>query len=292
MELTNLDLAQVLAMGREKDLQLQNTIDSIPLLQEKIQKLSLGMDSKQRIAEQMTVSDMVDKATTVRKAASKINIGLARVDKPFTEELYLVSRLFKDISTTPFRYQYLVNSEPDISELKLEVYPKIDSLARDTIVKYFPVTSKGNLRVRNSFGVAFSYFSGNKEFYVRPDMVIAESQGDLFTPVLSTLIHFYPVKTNGLKFGGAFGFGIPLQGANKDINFMLGPSVVIGQNELVILSAGASGGKVVKLSGGWNIGDKAPSAVYQLPTKSFYDLGAFLCLSFNVGNLNLGRRRD
>ena len=292
MDVSNLDLTQVLAMGKEKDMTLQNTLDSIPFLQEKIQKLSTSMDAGMRISGQMTVSDMVETASSVRKASSNISFGMARADKPFTEELYIVSRLFKDISTTPFRYQYVVNSEPDVSELKLEVYPKIDSLSKDTIVKYFPVTSRGNVRVRGSFGVAFSFFPENKEYFVGPDQKITESTGDLFVPVLSTLINFYPARAGGLKIGGAFGFGIPLQGQNKDINFLLGPSFIIGQNELVIITAGVTGGKINKLSGGWSVGDKVPSASYTLPTKSYYDLGAFICLSFNFSNLSIGKKKS
>ena len=292
MDVVNLDLTQVLAMGKEKDLVLQNTLDSIPLLQEKIQKLSVGMDAGMRISDQSTVSDMVEKAAAVKKATSNISFGKARADKPFTEELYIVSRLFKDISTTPFRYQYMVNSAPDISELKLEIYPRLDSLSKDTIVKYFPVTSKGVVRVRTSFGVAFSFFPKNKEYSVGPNDKIVESTGDLFVPVLSTLIHFYPVRAGGFKIGGAFGFGIPLQGENKDINFLLGPSFIIGQNELVIISTGVTGGKVKKLTGGWSVGDTVPSADFTIPTKSYYDIGAFICLSFNISNLTVGRKKD
>jgi len=292
MDVAKLDLPQVLAMGKEKDLVLQNTLDSIPLLQDKIQKLSVGMDASMRISGQTTVSDMVDKAAAAKKATSNISFGMARADKPFTEELFMVSRLFKDISTTPFRYQYLVNSAPDIAELKLEVYPRVDSLSKDTIVKYFPVTSKGVVRVRTSFGVAFSFFPNNKVYDVGPNNKIVESTGDLFVPVLSTLIHFYPVRAGGFKIGGAFGFGIPLQGQNKDINFLLGPSFIIGQNELVIISAGVTGGKVNKLTGGWSVGDTVPTADFPIPTKSYYDLGAFISLSFNISNLTVGRKRD
>src|SRR6185369_14093831 len=79
-------------------------------------------------------------------------------DAPFTSVLTLITKTYKEIVNTNFRFSYNVNVSPDISELKLQVFPRKDSTIvasdNDTLTRYFPIKSGSNLRLRNSVGVS------------------------------------------------------------------------------------------------------------------------------------------
>lgn len=119
---------------------------------------------------------------------------------------------------------------------------------------------------------------------------IGVSKGNLFTPVLATFINFYGGGASSIKWGGAFGVGIPLQGEKKDVNFMLGLSLVLGRNELVIITAGIAGGKVNRLKNNWQPGDKILPAYFSDLTNSSYDIGSFFSVGFNLNKIGLSKK--
>ncbi len=206
----------------------------------------------------------------------------------FTDSLSRIISLYYSIMSTDFNFIYSVNGNPDIDELKLAVFPKTlnDPDAKDTITRYFPIQSIPNLRLRNSVGVSFTYFRDkNRSYFVRPDTTIGSSTADLFTPVLSTFINFYMYRTAGFRWGGSFGFGIPLMGDNKDMNFMLGLCTMFGRNEPIIVTAGLAGAKVSRLAKGWQVGQQVPALDFELPTLSQFRIGGYVSITFNLSNL-------
>ncbi len=213
----------------------------------------------------------------------------------FSDTLAKVVSLYHSIIYTDFKFFYSVNGNPDINELKLAIFPRsdIDPLSKDTVTRYFPVESKANLRLRNSVGVTFSHFPDkNRSYFINPDRTIGSGDGDLFTPVLSAFINFYNYKVTGLRWGGSFGFGVPMIGEKKDINFMLGLCGVLGRNEPIILTAGIAGAKVERLADGWKVGQVVPSLSFDIPTLSQFRLGGYVSVTFNLSNLSSKKSDD
>ncbi len=218
------------------------------------------------------------------------------IETPFVDVLTTIARNYHDIVYTSFHFSYNVKGNVDINQIKLQIFPRNDSLAggnaNDTLTKFFPVQPKPFLKLRSSMGVTFTYFQDkNRSYYVKPDYTIGQGKGDLFTPVISTFINFYLAReSGGPKWGGSFGFGIPVSGDRKEINFMLGVCTVLGRNELVILSAGMAGAKVDRLTDGWQVGQTAPSLSFNIPTNTQYRLGAYFSLTFNLKSVMSGKQ--
>lgn len=218
-------------------------------------------------------------------------------ETPFSELLSLIEKMHSEIVNTSYKYLYNRKNNADISEITLLIYPRSDSIARenpmDTIAKYFPLRDRASLKLRNSVGVTFTYFRDkNRSYYVKPDLTIGSGNADLFTPVISTFIHFYTNNNTGLKWGGSFGFGIPLTGEKKDINFMLGLCMAIGRTEPIIISAGLAGTKVDRLTEGWKTGDTVPGLDFDIPKLSQFRTGGFISISFNLKNLSPNKHED
>lgn len=215
--------------------------------------------------------------------------GQTMIRYSFLDSLTRVVSLYHSIIYTDFNFVYSVNGNPDIDEIKLAVFPKTvtESFSGDTVTRYFPVQSIPGLRLRNSVGVSFSYFRDkNLSYFVYPDTTIGKGNGDLFTPVLSTFINFYIYKQAGFRWGGSFGFGVPLMGENKDVNFMLGLCTMFGRNEPIIVTAGIAGAKVDRLSRGWQVGQKVPALDFEIPTLSQFRIGGYISITFNLSNFS------
>jgi hypothetical protein len=244
-----------------------------------------------RITGQTDISsnDVLAMGTELDRQMKELSDSLTLVPPAFSfqQELSVVSNLYHQIMFTSYRFTYVVTGKPDINELKLDIFPKGDSTTKDTLTRFFTVQAKPYLRIRNSVGVSFTYFQDkNTSYFIKPDSTIGKGAGDLFTPVLSFLLHFYNYQNAGFKWGGSFGFGIPLLGEKKDINFLLGLCTLLGRNEPVIISAGIAGTKVDRLSSGWKTGRQAPNLAFQVPTTSQFRAGGFISISFNINSLS------
>jgi len=214
-----------------------------------------------------------------------------QMENPFSELIPVVGKLYNDIMNTDYKFYYSIKGNTEINELKLQIYPRSDSMARenprDTITKYFALRDKTILKLMNSVGISFTYFrDNNTSYYINPDLTIGIGSADLFTPIISTFINIYGNRNNGLRLGGSFGFGIPITSVKKEINFMLGLSTVLGRNELIIISAGFAGAKVERLANGWKVGQIVPHADFIIPTISQFRPGGYISLAFNLKSLS------
>lgn len=269
---SKLEFDDAFSIGNKWDNTLQVTIDSSVLLQSLLPKSSSGEPA-------VIIRNNAGKLMTIQKFNEEN-------PHPFLDKVNTAAALYRDIANANFKYAYVINADPEISDLKLELFSRADADRKDTVVKYFSVRGKGNFKLRNSMGIAFTYFAdNNRSYFVEPGAnKIVQGKGDFFTPVLSTFIHFYGGGSARLKWGGALGFGIPLQGAQKDINFLLGLSGILGHNEPILITAGISGAKVNKLDKGYKVGDVVGSS-FVIPTRSVYQPGAFLAVSFNLSTI-------
>ena len=171
--------------------------------------------------------------------------------------------------------------------MKLKLSP-IDSLQRQGLktIELAPVAVSvfGGMRVRASVGLNFSqFFSRPQTFFVR-DTTLQSSSKDAFVPVLTSFVHFYAPSRKSVSVAGSFGVGFPLGGGEnlQSISFFLGPSLLFGKSERIVLNAGLMGGKSEKLSQGYEVGDTYISDSNLAPTISVYELGYFIGVSFNL----------
>ncbi len=283
----SLELSQSIATGRNLDRHLTNAIDSAAMLKQQLGFIYTEVDTNE-VVNGLAFSQINQRAVSSYRYIDKVN-----TDDAFTQLVMQIGKTYNEITMTDYKFVYAVNSDPELSDLKLEIFPREGTGAKDTVVKYFSMNGRSNLRIRNSLGVAFSHFKqNNTTYYITDDSVIGEADGDAFSPVLSTFIHFYSSRVANMKWGGAFGFGIPLQGEEKDINFLLGASMIFGRNEPLMVTFGASGAKVDKLTNGNVLGGKTTETDAAKLTRSSYGIGAFVAVSFNLGSLNVSRRND
>ncbi|MCB0628164.1 MAG: hypothetical protein R2824_04170 [Saprospiraceae bacterium] len=143
---------------------------------------------------------------------------------------------------------------------------------------------RGGLRITNSLGLSIGqYFTAPQEYQVRNGTIIATDK-DSFIPILNTFFHFHPHSAGKASLGGSLGIGLPLAGASatQSATFLLGPSLILGEKDLVVLSTGLLGGQVERLKGGWQNGDNFSAQDGLLPTTRLYELGYFFSLSFKI----------
>jgi len=205
---------------------------------------------------------------------------------PFTNEVSKITALYKEISGTTFEYRYQLTGNKDVSALRVLSSPATGLSAKaDTIARVIPVRRKTGLRLTNSFGISFSAFN-EKEYFVGQDSIVGSTQANLFTPTLSSFVHFYAANTGNIKWGGNVGVGISLTSTEKGISFLGGLSAIFGRRDELIISFGAVGAKVNQLTNGWKTGDHVSNpGNFTLPTESYYRLGGFVGFSFNVAAL-------
>ncbi len=287
LETDKLDFEDILEKGRGWNDEFSSVSDSLNTAINKLNKLYPKIDRNYHF-DDITLGDVADKIKETDSAYRKNKI------KPdFFTPLTEVANVYKQIQSANFNYSYTVNAANDYAQLKLQIYSRKDTVNNDTITRYFPIRSKGNLRLRNSVGISFTYFSDkNKSYFVKPDSTIGGGSADYFTPLISTFIHFYGYKSNNFKIGGAIGFGIPVTGDKKDINYMLGICGVIGKNEPIMVTLGVAGAKVRRLSNGWSLGTKAPRLDFDIPTLDVFRVGVFLGVSFNLGRMSVSRNNE
>lgn len=283
------DLATVLSIGKNYNNRLQNSLQEAGTLVNSLQQQQ-KLVNPHTVYEEKTLKEIGDNAVSSYEKIARLRSAQAANPNLLLDEVAEIARLYKEISAANFSFSYAVKQEEDISDIKLELYPKTDSLLKDTVVQYFELSRKKNIRIRNSVGVAFSFFNeNNTSYFIGADSVIRKGDKDLFTPLLSTFIHFYAGRVKGVKLGGAFGFGIPLQGEKKDVNFLLGLTAGFGKNEPILLTVGAAGARVNKLTNGYKPGDKTTLTDPAKLTASGYGVGGFMSVTFNLSNLGIGK---
>jgi hypothetical protein len=139
------------------------------------------------------------------------------------------------------------------------------------------------MKINVSIGISFSgYFKQPQSYYLQ-DTIIRSENADAFLPIITSFFHFYPQSAGNVSIGGNFGIGIPLTNSEngQSLSFFLGPSFIIGKGQRIVLSTGVMGGKVQQLAQGLEVGDKL-LPFSPVPTKSAYELGYFLGVSFNI----------
>lgn len=268
------------------DLQLKMRIDSVKLLFEQLSNL------KKEVKEDFTIDGETFYAKFQKTGyyyAQVINLATNDYQQgdEFIKKLNSIYRNYNDIATANFSYRFKTDASHLTAGMKLAIFPKSPADGQDTVYRYFEVNKPTyGLKLRNSIGIAFSYIKeGNRNYFVKLDSTVGYSKGDQFTPLITSFLHFHFASKGIIKPGFLLGIGIPLSN-ERNINFLGGGSLIFGKNEMIYLSAGLTGAKINKLDKGLKPGDKVPAGDYELPFKSFYNIGYFLSLSFNLNLIN------
>ena len=85
------------------------------------------------------------------------------------------------------------------------------------------------------------------------------------------MINFYPVIAENFNLGGSFGISIPIADGINGINYLFGPSIILGNQSRLALSGGIAYGPVKKLINGLEVGDTTNHNDVYIFKKNVYD---------------------
>jgi hypothetical protein len=191
---------------------------------------------------------------------------------------------YDKITTADFNYEYSFLTDKDVTQLVM----RFGLAGNDTIgtikTRVLNVPTHGGLRINSSAGMSFATFMNGQNSYLNNAGVVEEVKGDLFSPAISTMFHFYRQSYRPFTIGGSFGLSVPIEG-QKDFIYMTGASIIIGKSQRVIFNIGGLGGKVERLSEGLKAGDALVSEYSAVPTKRVFDFGLYAGVTFNVNSL-------
>jgi hypothetical protein len=194
---------------------------------------------------------------------------------------------YLELNTNSFSKTYRQNATGEVMKFKVVLTP-IDSMQRHGLksVETAPVSVQvsGGLRVRASVGLNFGQFFNRPQSYFIRDSVLRSSDKDAFVPFVTSFVHFYSPGARAVSVAGSFGVGFPLGGGEslQSVSFFLGPSLMFGKSERIVLNLGIMGGKTERLSQGYQVGDTYFSDANEAPVGSVYELGYYVGVSFNL----------
>jgi hypothetical protein len=277
--------------SRKVDSYAQETTNSVAVAQE-FRKFSFpnsNLDAISKKAGDFAIAAST-KMATYKDNAQMLKDKMAEVQTLDPQALVTLRTTYMELSNNKFSKTYTHTATGDKMKLKLKLTP-LDSLERrgmKEIVTPIEVGVYGGLRVKASVGLSFGqFFNRPKQFFVR-DSILQSSNKDAFSPILTSFVHFYAPSNRPVSLAGSFGVGFPISGGEnlQSVSFFLGPSLVFGKNERIVLSTGVMGGKADRLSQGYKLGDQFYSDSNDAPTTSVYELGYFLGISFNLSGAN------
>lgn len=188
-------------------------------------------------------------------------------------------------------YDYEIAADKVNLELKFEQSDfanKLDEEVNITTLKtrHIKLYSKGGFKINTSVALTLNNFqSKSYDYFIDENGVIGAEKNNYFIPNLSTLINFYPVISKNFNVGGCFGVSIPIAEGINGINYLFGPSLILGNKSRLALSAGAAFGPVKKLTGGLKVENTTTLNDVNNFTKNVYDFGFYFGVSFNIFNL-------
>jgi hypothetical protein len=110
------------------------------------------------------------------------------------------------------------------------------------------------------------------------ETVISETTADKFIPLVTTALQVYNDRGKHITPGALFGLAVPLIANgehSQSLNFVMGPSLVIGKDQHISISLGLMGGKTTRLSEGVKPFQPfdTQNGVRPIPTIERYDFG-------------------
>jgi hypothetical protein len=135
------------------------------------------------------------------------------------------------------------------------------------------------------------FFTPQKRYSValnnNNETVIAETDADKFVPLVTTAVQVYNDRGKRVTPGALLGLAVPLTpngGQSQSLNFVLGPSLVIGRDQRISISLGFMGGKTTRLSEGVTPFQPfdTQNGVRPIPTVERYEFGWYFGVTGNL----------
>lgn len=147
--------------------------------------------------------------------------------------------------------------------------------------------SRGGIKINSGVALTMNNFGRkSNDYFISEDGIIGVEKNDYFVPNVSTMINFYPIISDGFNIGGSFGLAVPLSDDISGVNFLLGPSIFLGNKNRVALSGGIAYGPMTRLTNGLKPGDSTELRSLDNYTKKVYDFGYFFGISFSLFDIN------
>lgn len=200
------------------------------------------------------------------------------------KDLMSVRYTYEELKSHPFAYTYTFTPKQDEVALNITLTPNDSAKVKNLSVKKlapieFP--TYGGVKVNASVGISFGGFFDRPQKYFSRDGQIRAEKGDAFLPIVTSFIHFYKQGQGSVSLGGSFGLGVAIGGETSGQTYFLGPSIILGKGQRVVISTGIMGGRVQRLGQDFEVGDLFDES--NVPLRNVYEMGYFLGFSFNLG---------
>jgi hypothetical protein len=290
----NVELNSVIQASSEKSKLVNNYMvaysnfrSNSDLVKASINELNTKVKSEDIKSELSKYSMQIDQRNN-SIAANYDNLQIAAEGLSLTQirgELMQVYDNYDKIIHADFNYEYSLLTEKDVTQItmKFGYANDLDDTLGNVKTRILKVPTQGGLRINSSAGLSFVSYFGGQSSYLNNAGTVAEVKGDMFTPAISTMFHFYRQSYRPFTVGGSFGISVPTEG-EKDFIYMTGLSGIIGKSQRVIINVGAFGGRVNRLSDGLKNGDALISEFSEVPVKKVFDFGLYMGLTFNINS--------
>lgn len=247
--------------------------------------LALEYPEVEKAKISLNVEAVEAKTKTLNVKVDTLKKQIPKLSNWNIKELASIRYLYEEMKEHQFEKTIILTPETDMSDLTITLIPTDSAKAKNLVERKLnpiKIQTYGGLKVNASVGISFaSYFERPQNYLVRDGIIIGDDL-DAFSPVITSFVHFYGEGKKQTTVGGTFGFGVSLGGENSGLqNYFLGPSLIMGKSQRVVLTTGVMGGQVNRISSGYNVGDALEGET--VPTRSGYELGAFFGVSFNIG---------
>lgn len=153
-----------------------------------------------------------------------------------------------------------------------------------TIERRIRVNNYDPIKFSTNMGICFSNFFKPEQEYAVRDQVIVVDQEEFLRPLLFTGITAYSGLARSLTPGISAGIGIPVL-SNTDgqsISYVIGPSLVLGKSQSVVVNAGIMAGKARRLKSPNRVNDGFGGFTQDLPTEFRMSYGWFFGVAINL----------
>ncbi|MDX6184086.1 hypothetical protein SGQ44_18135 [Flavobacterium sp. Fl-77] len=191
-------------------------------------------------------------------------------------------------------YEYIsapIQPKNDMATFDVVIKAKIKDIEVDNSRSFtHSVSVKGGTRIDFSIGLAASYFSNTNvyEIYtINGQNKIGLKSKNLTVPSLVTMISMTNRTTKYGAIGGSAGLGIDTNNGKIQLsNFFIGPTLILGKYDRIMLTVGAAIRNVGKLKNGYVINDTIITQSSDITTvlSDNYKVGFFIGLTYNLTN--------
>lgn len=242
----------------------------------------------QEISKVMETSQLVEiKTKNYLQNVDKISPEIIKAEQ--IDHLLELRNEYEAISNRPFSKIIRLPVTKDLADITISLIPKDTSIVgmpkKIKTMSPIRVNTAGGIKVNISGGISFGKFkTGPLSYYVR-DSIIHADKADSHTPFLTSFMHFYWQSAGNTSLGLSLGAGLPL-GTEQRIKtpvFFIGPSILLGKSNRMVLTFGAMSAKLSTLGEGYAVNDTfIINESAQLPLVDRYQTGIFLGISYNI----------